>query len=381
MNKSKHTGLREATRLTQAGRLLEATAAIQRTLRGISESELRPDTTQQTTEPFIEGTFQVIDKKPNSPIIILPEQSKQRRQSKEQFLTGSYTNEAGTRPYKLYIPSGYQGQSLPLVVMLHGCTQSPDDFAAGTRMNELAENQLFFVLYPAQAANANGSKCWNWFKASEQQRDQGEPALIAGLTRQVISTYGVDGRQVYIAGLSAGGAMAMIMGITYPDLYAALGIHSGLAYGVAQDFASAFTVMRQGLAGSAALPSTTIPGGKTDLRLVPTIVFHGDQDSTVHPSNSNQIIAQWLKIRAKGGTPGSKPKIAVYRGQVPTGYTYTRSVYHEVKGQPFMEQWLIHGAGHAWSGGSPKGSFTEAKGPAATQEMIRFFFEHPHPKE
>src|SRR6266852_2294474 len=193
-----------------------------------------------------------------------------------QFVTRSYRDQAGSLAYKLYIPSRYRrDQTVPLVVMLHGCKQSPDDFAAGTRMNALAEKHTCLIAYPAQAASANASKCWNWFNPGHQQRGQGEPSLIAGITRQIMRDYSVDWRRVYVAGLSAGAAAAVIMGITYPELYAAIGAHSGLAWGAASDLHSAFAVMRQGEAVAVRRSGGASDGGGYR-RIVPTIVFHVD---------------------------------------------------------------------------------------------------------
>jgi poly(hydroxyalkanoate) depolymerase family esterase len=279
-----------------------------------------------------------------------------------RFEEHTYANAAGNRSYKLYVPSGYNGQALPLVIMLHGCSQSPDDFAAGTRMNDLAEEKTFLVAYPAQPQSANASKCWNWFSAGNQQRGQGEPSLIAGITRRIMQDYSVHRGCVYIAGLSAGGAAAAIMGSTYRDLYAAVGVHSGLACGVASDVPSAFAAMRQGGSQVVGRSRLQAAGGG-----IPTIVFHGDRDTTVNPINGDQVIAQ--------SKAAADLRISVSRGEAAGGIRYTRTVQADENGRPILEQWVLHGAGHAWSGGSTAGTYTEPRGPDASREMMRFFLQ------
>ena len=292
------------------------------------------------------------------------------------FTAGCFTNHAGSRDYKLYLPSGYHCQALPLVVMLHGCTQNPDDFAAGTNMNRLAEEQRFCVLYPAQPVTANSNKCWNWFKAEDQQREGGEPEILAGMTRQVIDTYGLDASRVYVAGLSAGGAMATTLAMTYPDLYAAVGVHSGLPHGVARSLPDALGAMQGGTGPLANASSARV---SASVSRVPAIVFHGDRDTTVHPSNADRVAAQYSASRAVGesasGPQGSAGK-TVERGRVPKGYAYTQTSHQDADGRSCLEQWVIHGAGHAWSGGDGRGSYTDPKGPDAAKEMLRFFLSH-----
>jgi poly(hydroxyalkanoate) depolymerase family esterase len=267
---------------------------------------------------------------------------------------------AGSRRFKLYVPTGYQGQQpLPLIVMLHGCTQSPDDFAAGTGMNELAEAHTFLVAYPEQPKSANPNKCWNWFNEGDQGRDYGEPLLIAELTRQIARDYAVDRESIYVAGMS-GGAAAAIMAATYPDLYAAVGIHSGLAYGAARDIRSAFSAMRQGAPAAHRLVRNE--------RIVPTIVFHGDRDTTVSPVNGDQVSEQ------ASGEPGVRTRVS--RGTTPTGIAFTRTTRYDGKDRSIGEQWVLQGIGHAWSGGSAKESFTDARGPDASAEFVRFFLQH-----
>jgi poly(hydroxyalkanoate) depolymerase family esterase/deazaflavin-dependent oxidoreductase (nitroreductase family) len=280
-----------------------------------------------------------------------------------RFVERSYSNEAGSRGYKLYVPSGCAGQAVPLVVMLHGCTQDPDTSAAGTRLNELAEEGTFLVAYPRQDMAANVSRCWNWFLPAHQRRGEGEPAIIAGITQEVMTLHRVDRRRVYVAGMSAGGAMAAIMAATYPDLYAAVGVHSGVATGAAHDLRTAFVAMRRGG------PKGPAPEDVVDKPSLPTIVFHGDRDTTVNPCNAPRVLDE---VVPRGGLSETSS-----RGQVPRGREFTRLVYSGAGGDVAAECWLIHGAGHAWSGGSSAGSFTDPLGPDASREMVRFFLEHP----
>jgi poly(hydroxyalkanoate) depolymerase family esterase len=353
MNKMLPPEMLEAARLTKAGRLSEATTVIQGLL------HRQPKSGEAESSPGLLSRVghwlkRRADFEPQAP---LPDHE---APAAGQFLSKLFSSQIGSRTYKLYVPSGYHGQKVPLIVMLHGCTQSPDDFAAGTRMNARAEARVCLVAYPAQTREANLQKCWNWFSTADQQRDAGEPSLIAGITREVMHDYAVDPPRVYVAGLSAGGAAAAIMGDTYPDLYAAIGVHSGVPCGAAHDMKTGFMAMKLG--GHAASRSGSG-------RRVPVIVFHGDRDSTVSPRNGEALVEQaeqglTLTTRTQDGT-------------VPGGHGYSRTVKTDPAGKVLIEQWTVHGAGHAWSGGSPAGSFTDAKGPDATAEMLRFFLEHP----
>jgi poly(hydroxyalkanoate) depolymerase family esterase len=280
------------------------------------------------------------------------------------YLTRTFTCEAGSRDYKLYIPSGTEGSRRPLIIMLHGCTQSPDDFAVGTGMNRLAEEHGFVVAYPRQVASANHLNCWNWFDPKDQTRDRGEPSIIAGITRTIIADLNIDPERVYVAGLSAGGAMAEIMSFTYPELYAATGIHSGLAYGAATDAVSAFAAMSgKTMAAAPAQGRRPATGRKAGVR---TIVFHGTSDPKVHPSNAEVILRD-----ARAGLVGCTRETQ-YDGSA-GGRVYTRTVIVDTRGLPHVEHWAIEGLGHAWSGGNPEGSHTDRHGPDASREMLRFF--------
>ena len=370
--------MHEATRLTRSGRLVQATQAIQSLLRGLPTAELRrpvPPTPATAGDlPWAadtETSAQVLD----GCVIEVDATDKSDERSHAptgagDFIAGTHSHAGLTRAYKLYVPPGAAGRSLPLVLMLHGCTQDPDDFAAGTAMNERAREMGFFVLYPAQSASANASRCWNWFKHNHQQRGRGEPALIADLVRTLMHTHGIDARRVYVAGLSAGGAMAAIVATAYPEVFAAVGVHSGLPQGAAGSVSEALAAMRGG--GKAA----TTPGTRPPQ--VPTIVFHGDLDATVHPRNGEQVIA--AALHAAAGAAGPMPAAQVQQGVSREGRRYTRTTHPGLQGRLLAEHWLVHGAGHAWSGGQASGSFTDVDGPDATREMLRFFFAHPHPR-
>jgi poly(hydroxyalkanoate) depolymerase family esterase len=368
MNARHMTAMAEATRLTRQGRLVEATALIQQTLASPVATRRPPEATQpgqvrpgrlprRRAVPSRDPSVLHRLLRPASPVVELPP---------GRFDAFSYTNAAGTRSYRLYIPASGAGQALPLVVMLHGGTQDAVTFAAATGMNNLAEREKFLVAYPEQPRSANAGRYWNWFAPGHQRRDAGEPSLIAGITAQVTSRYGADAARVYVAGFSAGGAMAAVMAAVYPDLYAAVGVHSGLAYAAAADLASALQAMRQGPPHAARPPA----------RPLPLIVFHGDQDATVAPANAAGLIGRVLAAASPDRDPGALPP-TVTGGQMPGGHTYTRTCYQDPAGAALAECWIIHQGGHAWSGGVPHGSYTDARGPDASAQFIRFFGEHP----
>lgn len=388
MTKSFLRGMSRATELTRSGNLSEATALIQSLLNAGPAPQTEDTAPRLADDTLIEGTCTPVETTDGRATAKPKAKSAPRSSLREtlrniaaggmpqagmqmpglhtipphlpagaQWLSLTHQGTQGSRDYRLYTPAGRAKPAMPLVVMLHGCTQSPEDFAAGTDMNTLAEEFGFLVAWPAQPQGANAQKCWNWFRPEDQARDRGEPAVIAGIIRDILRDHPADASRVYVAGLSAGGAAAAIMGAAYPDLIAAIGVHSGLPVGGAQDVMSAFAAMRSGSSGS------------TGARTVPAIVFHGLADSTVHPVNGAAVIAQ--AVQAHPGLKRVKAKDQTVSGR---SYQFTR--HDDAQGRSIAEHWEVDGAGHAWSGGKAGGSYTDPQGPDASREMLRFFAQH-----
>lgn len=363
---------------TSSGPMHEVTETIRRALAGGGATSVaRPS----PVEPAIDVVARVVDTdqgvgEQHGPAPV----GRPRSNGAGCFETFEFRCSAGARAYKLHVPAGASDTPRPVVVMLHGCTQSPDDFAAGTRMNQLADEHGFLVVYPEQPSRANPSKCWNWFSPQDQVRDRGEPAVIAGIVREVLARHGADPRRVFVAGLSAGAAMAVVLGEVYPDLFAGVGAHSGLPYASASDVPSALAAMkggRSGLPGLRDVPCQGAGGRKTTTTAaVPLIVFHGDRDHTVQASNGAEIVRQARDAyRRHAGDDGLTASVS--EGVAAGGRRYRRTRHVDGAGQVKVESWEIHGAGHAWSGGDARGSYTDTKGPSASAEMARFFLALP----
>ena len=384
MNQDFHRLMRDATALTRSGDLASATLAIQQAIAG---SVAAPVSTVPQGHPntgvVLDGLTRVVpdaavaphrserqalnaakdDADPHAPSVA---SSATPSAAPEQWIKGSFSNQGRTISYRLFVPAsgpGAPAPKRPLIVMLHGCTQDADDFATGTQMNAQARAHGALVLYPEQNQQYNPQRCWNWFKPQHQQQGRGEPALLAALTQSIAAQYGADATRVYVAGLSAGGAMADILGHRYPDVFAAVGVHSGLSAGDANDMLSALAVMRSG-------PAKQRKMGDSAGTALPTIVFHGDADATVNVRNGTAIVEA---VRFAADAPETTATTA------PVGPNVTRTLYTSRDGANRIEYWQLHGVGHAWSGGSPQGSFTHPGGVDASAEMLRFFMQHRHP--
>ncbi len=338
--------MKDVLRLTRDGRLAEATALLRERLGGGAPmSEPQP--------PRRDDALDLIPPGWAGAAWTLPPEPKPDAPAQGRFEWREIATTAGRRRCKLYVPAGTSTAPRPLVVMLHGCTQSPDDFAAGTGMNAVADEMGLLVAYPEQTAAHNPSKCWNWFKPGDQRRGGGEASLLAAIPADIARDVPVDAARVFVAGLSAGGAAAAVLAHEYPDVFRAAGVHSGLACGAARDLPSALAAMKKGAPARAASAAP-----------VPTITFHGSADRTVAAINARHVLAD---VIAGLGAP------VVERGRSPGGAAYTRETWRDGQGRPRAEAWTIEGAGHAWSGGSPAGSYTDPRGPDASRAMMRFF--------
>ena len=368
VEKSFMEAMRQATQLVRKRGPMTATRFIQ----GLLHPRATPPSAPVDTDATVVTAAPVPTPAPETPSQpwVLPSAS-------GQFLDQRFSGHAGARNFKLYIPSGVTATALPLVVMLHGCTQNPDDFATGTRANRWAEDKRCLVVYPEQIQRANAHRCWNWFRPLDQQAGLGEPAIIAGIVRQVINEYRADPQRVYVAGLSAGGAMAAIMAREYPELFAAAGVHSGLPAGAAHDVASAFSVMKSGQPS----PASTVGALPVVSRAVPLIALHGDADRTVNPANSDHLVQNavetYLLLNSDSHLQTSEQVIHATAGS----HAIRRTRYASPTGVIMVEHWRINGAGHAWSGGDSAGSFADARGPDATAVMLDFFQQHVVPAD
>ena len=274
------------------------------------------------------------------------------------FRTERFNCEAGARDYLTYVPSSASKGATALIVMLHGCTQTNADFAAGTGMNALAERHGFIVVYPQQSRGDNAQSCWNWFSPGDQRRDRGEPAILAGIATHVATAHGIPASDTFVAGLSAGAAMAVILGQSYPDVFAAVGTHAGLAHGSARDLPSAVAAMAGNPAADPYRPAKRRP--------TPTIIFQGSADNTVNPANADRIARDVLSAGPE------VPLFDTATGQQ-NGRSFVRETTTTGDGTVLLEYWKIEGLGHAWSGGNPAGSYVDPAGPDASTEMVRFF--------
>ena len=385
-----------ATRLTGVGKLMNATRLIQRALLSATpatQTRSQPDTRREPAQAANDPQTREVPPQviilpppassnlPNSPTAFKPPQADSvpaAPRRKASFNKHQFVFEGDSYPYRLYIPSSPVSDAdaalLPLVVLLHGCKQDTLDFSHGTAMNDLAGKHQAMVLYPEQITSGNQMMCWNWFEPGHQQADTGEPGMIAALTRQVLAT-DFNGRRanphrVYIAGLSAGGAMAAVVASQHPELFTALGVHSGLPAGAASNVITAFQAMRVG-------------GQGQEVSAIPTIVFHGEGDTTVHPNNGETITLDALAALAKTGKQIDGPLIKTQSTAYPEGDRADRNDkpteltrYANEAGKSFIEYWSINNGPHAWSGGSKQGSYTDPDGPSASKAMLTFFLQH-----
>ena len=365
----------EALNLVRKSNLAEATALLRKALSGEeargrrSDPEARPQLPPGSTRappaqrPLGEVLRALRARRPMLPDPVDAPDAPDARPAHdfgERFASRTYRGPAGSLNYRLYIPADHGQRDLALLLMLHGCTQNPEDFALGTQMNDLADEFGLIVAYPHQPRRANVSGCWNWFDRRHQNRGSGEPAKLAGLAQTLAREFGVKKERVFAAGLSAGGAMAEVLAATYPDVFDAVGVHSGLPYKSAVDVPSAFAAMK----GTAAVDSASQAANDSGCR---KIVFHGGADATVHPANGERILEQ--------AECGSNPLTRSDPDWQTDGGRVRRTVLKDPEGRPVVEHWFVEDGGHAWFGGDSRGTYTQSVGLDASRVMVRFFLK------
>ena len=303
------------------------------------------------------------------------------------WIAGTARSGGGSRNFKLWVPPTVEtgpGRASPLVMLLHGCTHDAEAMAEISGMNEVAEAGRFLVVYPEQTRLANLLKCWRWFHPKHQARDAGEPSILAAVIDQVRLTHNVDSDRVYVAGVSAGGAMAAILAATYPDIFAAVAVFAGAEFKAASSASEGFAAMKHGgpdplRQGQLAFEAMLSGLARKNRRRMPVIVFQGTADTRVSPVNAEQAIAQWTKTNACLAAEQAESRFAltekVIDARVPDGYAYQQHIYVEADGRLLMEKWIVHGLGHAWSGSPKPSRHGDPKGPNASAEIWRFFWE------
>ena len=371
MSSSIYNSIRDALALVRKSNVVDATAIIRKALSG--DKMQNPDANTQVKRLSLAGSAPTVASVQTPPRTVplssfrhkevgnsAPTKTRHTRAGTGNFTSRIYHHTERDLSYMLYVPTRCSAHAQSLLLMLHGCTQNPNDFAIGTQMNSVADEFNLIVAYPLQPKTANTSGCWNWFDARHQKHGSGEPAMLAALAENLRCEFAISENRVFAAGLSAGGAMVEVLASTYQRQFTAVGVHSGLPYGAATSLRNALGAMK----GSSKIEphlNSEVAGRSR------RIVFHGSSDATVHPSNAERIVNQ-SRRHSRNLTK------VEYTNKI-NGREVTRTIWEDENGAAMVEQWVVRGGGHAWFGGNRQGSYTDPKGPDASREMVRFFLQ------
>ncbi|MGE3287759.1 MAG: PHB depolymerase family esterase [Pseudonocardia sp.] len=288
-----------------------------------------------------------------------------------RWLRDVHAGPAGRRVFDVYVPAGRRRGRLPVVLLLHGCLQTADEFAHASRFPQVADRNGVLLVVAHQERYHQPRRCWRWYEAAHQERDAGEPGILAGIVAQVLDErerWRADPARVYVAGISAGGAMALILAAAYPDVFAAAGVHSAPPYRAATRLTEALTAM----AGRGSVPHPAAGD-----RMAPVVCLQGSEDTVVRPANGDRVIEQWLAHRAAADHGATRTvRSRRFRGRTADGTRYAVRRWYTARGRVSLEYWSVQGLEHAWSGGQPGGSFADPRGPRAATVMWRFFRRH-----